>query len=132
MQVADDQTMTVRCRSLHQHQGPLMPANRPDLAPIFIALLMLCITSSLTGCTRPMREVSVGTMAAVLPPQPDLCGLVGLGGMIGQEFVGLADQPLVGNLRVIWPGQEITSDIVPSRLNAQVSNQGLILDLRCG
>lgn len=109
-----------------------MPAHRPDQGPIFAAVMVLCITVSLVGCARPLREVSVGTMAAVLPPQPDLCGLAGLDGMVGQQFVALADQPLIGTLRVVWPGQEITSDIVPTRLNAQITNQGLILGLRCG
>jgi len=52
--------------------------------------------------------------------------------LIGQDFVSLADQPLLGSLRVIWPGQEVTSDILPTRLNAEVSDQGLILGLSCG
>lgn len=107
-----------------------MPFYRLNLATA--TALMLCTASFLQSCIRPDPRQIVGSMASVLPPQPDLCGLVRLDMLIGQDFVRLADQPLVGTLRVVWPGQEITADIVPTRLNAQVSDQGLILGLSCG
>lgn len=109
-----------------------MPAIRLDLANLTATLLLVCAVCLLPGCSRPDPRHIIGPMAAVLPPQPDLCGLVRLDILIGQDFVSLADQPLVGPLRVVWPGQEITSDIVPRRLNAQVSDQGLIQTLSCG
>lgn len=108
-----------------------MLLNRLDLA-LTLAAGLLCLTSLLPGCTRPDPRIVVGPITAVLPPQADLCGLAGLHMLIGQNFVTLADQALIGILRVVWPGQEISSDIVPTRLNAQVSDQGLILKLSCG
>jgi hypothetical protein len=44
----------------------------------------------------------------------------------------LADFRLIGPLRVLWPGQEITNDIVPTRLNAEVDVTGRIQRLICG
>lgn len=44
----------------------------------------------------------------------------------------LADFPINGPLRVLWPGQEITNDLQPQRLNAQVDVTGAILRLLCG
>ena len=109
-----------------------MPADRLDLARFIQILLLLSAAAVAPACSRAVTQQSVGPLAVVLPPQPDLCGLVKLDMLIGQNFVSLADQPLLGNLRVIWPGQEITSGIVPTRLNAEVSDQGLILGLSCG
>ena len=109
-----------------------MPTNRFDLVIVTWVVLLLWGISFLSACTRPAPQHRVGPMMAVLPPQPDLCDLIRLDMLIGQDYIRLADQPLVGTLRVIWPGQEITSEIVPTRLNAQVSDQGLILGLACG
>ena len=109
-----------------------MPPDRLDLASFFRITLLLCAVGQTVACTRPTPPQRVGTMAAVLPLQPDLCGLIRLNRLIGQNFVQLADQPLVGTLRVVWPGQEITSNVVPTRLNAQVNDEGLILGLSCG
>lgn len=109
-----------------------MPAHRLDLASFITPTLVLCVAGVLAGCADPAPYQIVGPMAAVLPPQPDLCDLVRLNVLIGQDFIRLADQPLVGTLRVIWPEQEITSEIEPKRLNAQVSDQGLIVALSCG
>jgi len=108
-----------------------MPSSRLNVANFISAVLLLWVTGLSLACTRPAPQHRVGPMVAVLPVQPDLCNLVTLNVLIGQDFVSLADQPLVGTLRVIWPGQEITSEIVPTRLNAQVSDQGLILGLAC-
>lgn len=109
-----------------------MPADRLDLVRFTKILLFLSAAAVAPACSRAVAQQTVGPITAVLPPQPDLCGLVRLDMLIGQDFISLADQPLVGSLRVVWPGQEITSGIVPTRLNAEVSDQGLILDLSCG
>ncbi|MBM3616049.1 MAG: hypothetical protein FJX28_11625 [Alphaproteobacteria bacterium] len=68
----------------------------------------------------------------MLPPQPDACGLAALDGLRGEPMERLADFRLIGPLRVLWPGQEITNDIVPTRLNAEVDVTGRIMRLRCG
>lgn len=74
----------------------------------------------------------MGSVAKMLQPQPDLCGATALIDVVGLPFTELADHALVGPLRVLWPGQEITDEVVPNRLNAEVTNDQLILRLSCG
>ena len=77
-------------------------------------------------------QVRMGPVAKMLKPQPDLCGAAALIDVVGLPFTALADHALVGPLRVLWPGQEITDEVVPNRLNAEVTNDQLILRLSCG
>lgn len=49
-----------------------------------------------------------------------------------QPMARLADFTLAGPLRVLWPGQEVTDEIRPDRLNAQVDVTGRISRLFCG
>ena len=77
-------------------------------------------------------QVRMGPVAKMLKPQPDLCGAAALIDVVGQPFTLLADHTLVGPLRILWPGQEITDEVVPDRLNAEVTNDQLILRLSCG
>ena len=77
-------------------------------------------------------QVRMGPVSKMLKPQPDLCGAAGLIDVVGQPFTLLADHPLAGPLRILWPGQEITDEVVPTRLNAEVTNDQLILRLSCG
>jgi hypothetical protein len=98
--------------------------------PLAAALAMLWL---LAGCGLLAPRDMVGPVDEMMfAAQPDACGLAALNGLAGQDFTVLADHSLVGPLRVIWPGQEIMSDLVPHRLNAQVSDQGRIARLFCG
>lgn len=74
----------------------------------------------------------MGPVDEMLPPQPDHCGLASLQHLHGEKMERLADYRLAGPLRVLWPGQEITSEIMPTRLNAEVDVTGRILRLICG
>ena len=96
---------------------------RPALAVLLAALLSACAMGG---------QVRMGPVAKMLKPQPDLCGAAALIDVVGHPFTELADHPLAGPLRVLWPEQEITDDVVPNRLNAEVTNDQLILRLSCG
>ena len=96
---------------------------RPALAVLLVAALSACAMGG---------QVRMGPVAKILKPQPDLCGAAALIDVVGHPFTELADHPLVGPLRVLWPGQEITDEVVPDRLNAEVTNDQLILRLSCG
>jgi len=87
--------------------------------------------ASLTACAMG-GQVRMGPVSKMLKPQPDLCGAAALIDVVGQPFTQLADYPLAGPLRVLWPEQEITDEVVPNRLNAEVTNDQLILRLSCG
>ncbi|MFC3181633.1 I78 family peptidase inhibitor [Cypionkella sinensis] len=91
------------------------------------ALVAVCLSACVMG-----GQVRMGPVAKMLKPQPDLCGAAALIDVVGQPFTLLADHQLVGPLRILWPGQEITDEVVPNRLNAEVTNDQLILRLSCG
>ncbi|MCF8511554.1 MAG: hypothetical protein K9G43_08925 [Rhodobacteraceae bacterium] len=94
--------------------------------PLLAALL-------LTGCLGPGFGLRMGPVDEMLRPRPDGdCGLSELPDLQGQEMARLADFRLIGPLRVLWPGQEITNEIDPSRLNAEVDVTGRILRMMCG
>ena len=91
------------------------------------ALMAACLSACMMG-----GQMRMGPVAKMLKPQPDLCGAAALIDVVGQPFTLLADHQLAGPLRILWPGQEITDEVVPNRLNAEVTNDQLILRLSCG
>lgn len=96
------------------------------------ALLMCSVTA---GCALPPLA---GLGPTTVPPiqlaasQAQGCNLAQRMALIGQPFTRLADYRLPGQLRVLRPGQGVTRDVMPDRLNAKVDDQGVILDLFCG
>lgn len=92
-------------------------------------LLAICV---LTGCFPLAGQPRMGSVDDMLPPQPDRCGLALLPDLRGAPMAQLADFRLIGPLRVLWPGQEITNEVNPARLNAEVDVAGRIQRLMCG
>ncbi|MDR7126177.1 I78 family peptidase inhibitor [Pseudotabrizicola sp. 4114] len=95
--------------------------------------LILC--SALAGCfVPPLSRVG----PAIVPPmmlasgQVRGCGQDQLTHLSGKPFTELANYRLPGHLRVLRPGQGVTRDLMPDRLNAQVDGSGVILHLFCG
>lgn len=68
------------------------------------------------------------------PPGPDLtsCHAVGLDGLIGRPVSLLPKNGAWSSLRVIRPGQMITMDYAPTRLNVRVDRARIILSMTCG
>lgn len=93
-------------------------------------LAIACL--GLAGCLGSIGQHKLGPVARMLPELPDECGVAATSDLIGKDFVLLADRNLVGALRVIWPGQEITADIAANRLNVQVTAEGRIKRAFCG
>jgi len=103
---------------------------KAGLGPLVRVLALVLMGGLLAGCLRagPM----LGPVDEMLPDLPDSCGRAALSDLPGQPMERLADFRLIGPLRVLWPGQEITNDIVPTRLNAEVDVTGRIQRLICG
>lgn len=93
------------------------------------SVLALCL---LTGCFPLGGQLRMGPVDDMLAPQPDQCGLAALPDLRGAPMDQLADFRLIGPLRVLWPGQEITNEVNPTRLNAEVDVTGRIVRLMCG
>ena len=85
----------------------------------------------LAGCIG-QASYRMGPVAEMIPPQPDRCGLAQMPAMAGKPMATLADFPLGDRLRVRWSVHEVTDDIRPVRLHAEVDVQGRIRRLFCG
>lgn len=96
-----------------------------------LRLAAVLLAGLATGCVD-FGYSRIGQVDKILPPQPDHCGARDLGNLVGKPFPLLADNNLRGELRVIWPGQEITGEIIPTRLDAQVNDDQTIKRLFCG
>lgn len=77
-------------------------------------------------------------LAACVPAAPpedplaDACGAKALQGLVGQPAQVLAAMTFSQPLRVIRPGQPVTEDYRPARLNVEVDASERISRVSCG
>jgi hypothetical protein len=79
--------------------------------------------------------LSACTLAVPQPvPQADLtsCHAVGLEGLVGAPVRLLPANGAWSALRIIRPGEMVTMDYSPTRLNVRVNTMDIILSLNCG
>ncbi len=86
----------------------------------------------MSGCAVFHPELIMGPVDRMIPVMPDHCRAGDLQGLTGQTFTALADETLVGPLRVLWPAQQVSADLDSTRLNASVDTSGRIKRLFCG
>jgi hypothetical protein len=72
-----------------------------------------------------------GCVAAEVP-DPGACGAAGMQGLVGQGREVLAAMTLPEGTRVIEPGQPVTTDYSPARLNIDLDAKGRIARVWCG
>lgn len=95
-------------------------------APSILAVLTLglaaCSTESSTTIVKP----------AVPGVQADTCGAGPMQNLIGQP-VSMVPAAMKGpSLRIIRPGQAVTQDFSPTRINVHVNRSGVITGITCG
>ncbi len=76
-----------------------------------------------------------GLVACMSPDEgamPDACGASALQHLIGQPVLALGVVDLPDNVRVIRPGDMVTLDYNPARLNIGVTASGQIEQVTCG
>ncbi len=79
---------------------------------------------ALAGCTAA---------EPVLPPQlEDTCGARDYENLIGQDATALERVLLLGPVRVIRPGDAVTMDFRPDRVNFKISENETIRAVDCG
>lgn len=99
-------------------------------SPVLAALLLLA------GCAGPAGPCNIPAASA---PQPatDECGAAGLSRYLNVSPTGemktaiaaaAGDRPI----RYIAPGDAVTMDFVPARLNVELGEYGRITRFRCG
>lgn len=87
---------------------------------------------ALWGCAATRSTVSTRSVDWLVQQGVAGCNAGGMQGLRGAHFTALADVPLRGDLRVLRPGQDLTSDVDRRRLNVQVDANGQMLRLFCG
>ena len=90
-------------------------------APLFCLI-------ALSACADPVP----GPVIPVPPAAKDSCGAAGLASLIGQPVSRFSAQTRQGPARVIRPGQPITMDYNPLRLNVLLDADDRILGVSCG
>ncbi len=85
-------------------------------APLFW-LLAVC------ACAEPGPSAATGG---------DGCGAAAYGDLIGQPVSAFAARQGTGTVRIIRPGQPVTKDYNPARLNVMLDAQDRIIRMRCG
>jgi len=104
----------------------------------FLAVLALAACEAPTGGSAPADPAPApgadpGVPAPVLPsPADDTCGASGLATYIGQEASILDAARFANPVRVIRPGDMVTMDFNPQRLNFELDALDEIARIRCG
>lgn len=91
-----------------------------NIKPLAAALLV----SFSAGCETSDAPLSFGG--------PDACKASALQHLIGQDSAVLQTMPLEQPLRIIRPGDAVTMDFNPHRLNIDISDTDVIIAVRCG
>jgi hypothetical protein len=88
---------------------------------------LFCLIA-LSACAEP----TPGPVTPVPSAAEDSCGAAGLASLIGQPVARFNAQARKGPARVIRPGQPITMDYNPLRLNVLLDADDRIVGARCG
>ncbi|MBB1491552.1 MULTISPECIES: I78 family peptidase inhibitor [unclassified Paracoccus (in: a-proteobacteria)] len=86
-----------------------------------LALLPLL---ALAACVQPI-------LVPVEEPDTDQCNASALQGLIGQPATVLRDMMLKAGTRVINPGDAVTMDFRPDRMNIEIGASGRIEKVAC-
>lgn len=101
------------------------------------ALLLAGPLALLAGCTGSSGPCNPQATPTFPPPAEDACGAAPLARYAGAQAsdeVRAAIAATLGERRVryIAPGDAVTMDFAPSRLNVELDGTGRIVRLRCG
>lgn len=107
-----------------------------------LRVLPLLATLALAACEAPSGTpvppapapgADPGMPAPVLPsPADDTCGASELATYIGQDAAILETARFANPVRVIRPGDAVTMDLNPQRLNFELDALDEIVRIRCG
>ncbi len=98
--------------------------SKTPLGPAFVLL------AGLSACVYVGPEEPDGPFPPVV--EPTTCAAEGMQGLVGQNRRVLDAMLLPERTRVIGPGQPVTMDFLPSRLNISYDRAGRIDRVFCG
>jgi len=85
----------------------------------------------LAGCAQlPNDAPPAGP--PVPPPANDTCGAGAHGALIGQDVTALERVLILGQVRIIRPGQPVTMDYRAERINFNIGADETIVQITCG
>ncbi|WP_430465492.1 I78 family peptidase inhibitor [Tabrizicola sp.] len=93
--------------------------------------LALILPLALAACVEGETPPDPGKSDPPLPPET-ACGAPDLQHLRGQPQAVLQTMKFAGPLRIIHPGQAVTMDYNPARLNIEIDRAGLISRISCG
>ena len=95
----------------------------------------LTLSVATGSCWPPARMQAppgpAGPPSMNLPPE-DACGAPGLQNLVGQPLAAFEAVGHDGTVRVIRPGQAVTMDYGPNRLNVVLDDRDRIIRINCG
>lgn len=94
-------------------------------APVFCLFAM-------SACANPVPSPPDDAGAAPPPVATDGCGAAALGPLVGQDVAAFTAQAWEGPARIVRPGQPVTMDFNPGRLNVLLDAGGRIAGFSCG
>ncbi|MBX3429246.1 MAG: hypothetical protein KF779_06670 [Hyphomonadaceae bacterium] len=94
------------------------------------AALALSACGQTTPATTGEAPAATVPLTAAEATAQDICGASQYGAMVGSNFAA-ATFPSDANIRIIQPGQPVTQDFVPERLNLITDANGIITSLEC-
>lgn len=99
---------------------------------------MLVIFLALAGCTSVDTSLPDDVPETELPDSgllertPDTCGLSEHDGLVGQPLTAFDPASRDRPVRVVRPGQIVTNEYNPQRMNIDLDGQDQIKAIRCG
>lgn len=96
----------------------------------FVVLMMLAACSAPSGGGRG-GDPDVAVVPG-LGGDPVPCGADVLAALVGQPVIRLPGDEVPGPIRVIRPGDAVTEDFNPARLNVSLDASDIIAALSCG
>lgn len=87
----------------------------------------LLLLIALAGCTMTGPDAEPGPSET-----PDTCDAARFGDLIGQDVTALERRLHLGPVRVIRPGDMVTLDFRPERLNIRIDDNDVIESVECG
>lgn len=92
-------------------------------------LYLIAPLALLAACATPLPQVPEGP--ALPPVAQDTCNANQYGNLIGQDATALEDVLIMRQVRVIRPGQAVTMDFRPERINFNIGADNRISTIAC-
>ncbi len=96
------------------------------------AMLFFCLAVLASALAACAPGGVIRPPAAVPAPGQDSCGAARLADLVGAPATALEERLLLAPVRVIRPGQPVTMDYFPGRLNIGIDGNERITRLFCG